>query len=503
MDIPLTSGAYSAQGLIANAQRSINVYPEKNPADTTPAKPVTHYPRPGLTLLGAPPVPAQARGLYATTNGLPLAVVGQNVYFIDQEFKFNLLGTLIQAGVTNPVRMSDNGKTAVLVDGSSNGYQITINPGPPNAFLQIGDPNFLGANWVDFLDGFLVFNQPNTRFFYATLANQVVFNALYVGETTAYPDNCIAVICNGRELWVIGPRKAEVWYNAGTVPFPFQLEPGVIIEQGCIAQYSVAKMDTNIYWVSQSPEGARMVMRLNTNHVAQRISTHAIEFEWLSYPRVDDAIGATYQISGHSFYKIHFPTADKTWGFDEATQQWHEDNWIDGNGVLHRARNTFCCYAYGMNMGLDWQNGNLYKIDPAAYTDNGQVIAWKRSFPHVVKELTKISGSAFVADIETGAHPGSDEGDQFTSPWSQGFSSGFGPLGKLSRPTIAMRVSKNGGYSFGNHRLKGLVSSGHYRSMERWRQLGIGRDWVFELSSTADMVGIFNGAFFTPIETIS
>ena len=178
MDIPLTSGAYSAQGLIANAQRSINVYPEKNPADTTPAKPVTHYPRPGLTLLGAPPVPAQARGLYATTNGLPLAVVGQNVYFIDQEFKFNLLGTLIQAGATNPVRMSDNGKTAVLVDGSSNGYQITINPGPPNAFLQIGDPNFLGANWVDFLDGFLVFNQPNTRFFYATLANQVVFNAL-------------------------------------------------------------------------------------------------------------------------------------------------------------------------------------------------------------------------------------------------------------------------------------------------------------------------------------
>src|SRR5262249_43083593 len=189
------------------------------------------------------------------------------------------------------------------------------------------------------------------------------------------------------------------WYNAGTVPFPFQLLPGVMIEQGCAAKYSPAKMDTNVYWLSQSPEGDRMVMRGGNQNVAQRISTHAIEAEFRKYPRVDDAIGSVYQIQGHSFYKLHFPTADTTWGFDQATGQWHEDNWFDPNGVPHCARNRFVAFAYGRNVALDFANGNLYAVDPNAFTDNGAPIPWIRSFPHVVDELKYVNTAAIVADV--------------------------------------------------------------------------------------------------------
>lgn len=496
--IPLKSGAYSAEGYIANAQRCINLYPEINPENTHPDMPVTHYPRPGLKLRAQPPAPGAGRCLFSSSKGQLFAVIDQNVFYIDPDLVFTNIGALLTPART-PCSMADNGTNAVLVDSSPQGYNVLLAT-PAVPLTQIGDPNFLGSTRADFLDYFIILNEPGTNRWYCTLSNQIAFNALYVGQKTAWPDNILCVVAIEREVWVFGPKKSEPWYNAGAVPFPFQISPGIIIEQGCAARYSPAKMDTNVYWLSESPEGSRMVMKGNNQNVAIRISTHALEAEFKKYPRVDDAIGSTYQINGHSFYKLHFPTADKTWGYDEATQQWHEDNWVDKNGVLHRARNTFTAFAYGKNFGLDWANGNLYEIDPDTKVDQDALnvntpIPWIRSFPHVVAELKQVSHSAFVADVQTGNSVGTGENNQFVSPWSNGFSSGFGPLTQIASPVVNLRISRDGGKNFGNNRPKGRISSGNYRSMLRWRGNGIARDMVYELSSTAEMSDALNGAY--------
>ncbi len=500
--IPLTSGAYSAEGYIANAQRSINLFAEKNPPETKPSQPVTHYPRPGLRLASAPPAAAPARCLFGATNGDLYAVLGQNVYWIDVNLTWTLLGQLVTNAAT-PVSMADNGTTVLVVDGSTSGNQIDLTSSL-RAMTIIGDPNFLGSTRVDFLDYFLILNNPGTKEWYCSLSQQAIFNGLFVGIKTAWADNVLCVVAIEREAWLFGPKKSEVWFNAGTVPFPFQALPGNIIEQGCAAVYSPAKIDTNVYWLSQSPEGNRMVMRGNSQNVAQRISTHAIENEFRTYARVDDAIGATYEMNGHQFYKLHFPTADKTWGYDEATGQWHEDNWIDSNGILHRARNTFCAFAYGKNFALDWANGNLYQMDAnyafddATSTTNAPVV-WIRSFPHSLDEMKRISYSAFIADVETGTSLNTGELNEFVSPWSSGLSSGFGPLTQIAAATINFRISRDGGETFENNRPMAGLSSGRYRRLLRWRACGIARDAVFELSSTAQMCGALNGAYIDPI----
>lgn len=500
--IPLTSGAYSAASLIANAQRCINLFPEINPEKTKPNMPVTHYARAGLNPLGVgPPAAAKARCLYRSTrgtadpNGDLFAVLAQNVFYIDPDYNFNLIGQLQTAG-TNPVSMADNGTTLVIVDNSQHGYQVTINT---KAFSVINDPNFLGSTRADFIDSFLIFNNPGTTQWYSTQSGQVVFNGLYIGVKTAWPDNVLCVVACERQNFVFGPQKTEIWYNAGAVPFPFQILPGVIIEQGLQAVYSPAKMDTFVYWLSSSPEGGYMAMRGGSQNIAQRISTHAIEVEWKSYPRVDDAIGSVYQTGGHSFYELHFPTADKTWAYDAATEQWFEDNWIDTNGVLHRARNTFMAFAYGKNLALDWANGTLYEVTSLAKTDAGQPIPWIRSFPHIVSELKYVGQPVFMADLESGTQPGTGETTELLSPWSSGFSQGFGPLTALPAPSVALRLSKDGGYTYGNYRLKRNISSGRYRPPMRWRNLGLARDAVFELSSTAQMCGVLNGAYIDPV----
>lgn len=473
--IPLTGGAYSASSIIANAQACKNLYPEINPEQNNPPVPVTHYPRPGLTPLGVPPIVGQSRCLYCATNGDLYQVINSNVYYIDANWNYTLLGALITAG-TNPVSIADNGTNALVVDGSIRGNSIVLSTSavPLPVMSIIGDPNFLGSTRVDFLDYFLILNQPNTKNWYCTLANSIVFNALYIGVKTAWPDNILGVCAIERAAWVFGPKKSEIWFNAGALPFPFQIQPGLIIEHGCCATYSIAKQDVNVYWLSQSPEGARMAMK-GTQQTAVRISNHAIEAEWLSYPRVDDAIGQTYQIDGHAFWELHFPTADKTWVFDQSTEQWHEETYTDSNGFQHRSRGTFKTYAYGKNLAADWSTGQLYQVDPNAFTDNGQPISYLRSFPHIIaQESQRITVWKLVADVQVGTG-----------------------TADASIPLISLRTSRTRGASWGNAVTKPMGAAGEYYTRPTWNRLGFFVDGVFELSWSASMKTALNSAFIT------
>ena len=497
--IPLTSGAYSAPSLIANAQRCVNLFPETNPQDTNPPVPVTHYPRPGLTPLGAPSNQGRGRAVYGATNGDLFAVVDEQVFYINPDWGFVSLGFL-QTALTTPVIMADNGTNVVIVDGSLTGATIAL--GAPSSYTstsltQIGDPNFLGSDRVDFLDYFLVFNQPNTRNFYCTEANSLVFNALFIGVKTAWPDNIVGISCVERFAWIFGPKKSEIWFNSGSVPFPFQIQPGLIVEHGCAAKYSIAKQDVNVYWLSESPEGARMVMK-GFQNLALRISTHAIEAELLKYARVDDAIGSTYQLTGHNFYCLHFPTADKTWVYDEATKQWHEESYTDTNGFQHRSKTPFTTYAYNTNVGLDWQTGQLYKLDPTNFTDNNIPIKFARSFPHIISpESQRITVWKFVADMEVGTATGIGSVPVLESPWSLGFSNGFGNTTLVEPPLVSLRMSRTRGASWGNYVMQPMGGQGLYYTRPTWNRLGYFVDAVFELEWSTPMKTALNGAFIT------
>lgn len=464
--IRLLGGAYSSASLIASAQRSINLYPETNPEESQAPVNVTHFQRPGLLRLSSPPSPGIARGLYTATDGTLYAVLNQTVYRIGFDYRWSVVGSLLASGTT-PVYIADNGSNAIVVDGSLNGYSIDM-----STFVMstIGDPNFLGADRVDFIDSFLVLNQPGTPNWYSSDSNAITFNALAFGTKTAWPDNIVALITVEREVWLFGPYKSEISYNAGASPFPFATLPGVIIEHGCAAKYSVAKQDVNVYWLSQSPEGARMAMRGN-QHSAQRISNHAVEAEWLTYARVDDAIGSVYQVRGHAFYKLHFPTVDKTWGFDEATKQWHEDLFMDVNGVLHRALNTYCAYAYGLNVAIDRRNGDLYQISESTFTDAGSAIYYERGMPHLIgDDDERQTVRRFIADIEAG------ETD-------------------VASPMISLSISRDRGGSYDNPRLLPAGSIGEYATRPTWWNCGYGADFVFKLHWSSAAKTSLNGAF--------
>lgn len=465
MRIPLTGGAYAAKSVIADAQRCINLYPEQNPQDA-PA-PTTHYQTPGLTLIGTPPVEGEFRGLHTASNGTLFAVVGNYLYTISGG-KFTLLQPI--GSNSGPVSMVDNGLQMVLVDGTIAGYSIDLET---NVVTTITDPAFYGADAVQFVDTFFIFNRPDTQQFYISGSNAITFDPLDIAAKSTYPDNLVTLAVMHRELWLFGELTTEVWYNTGASDFTFGRMPGVFIEHGCAAKHSVAKIDLALFWLGQDLQGKGIVFA-GKNYSAERISTHALEQELRAYSRIDDAIGFSYMQEGHAFYVLTFPTANKTWCFDVATGQWAERGYMEADGTISRHRMNCHAVSNGANLVGDWETGLLYELDPKAYTDNGNPILRLRSFPHIGgADGNRVMFRQFIADMEVGD----------------------GLPGDTADPEVRLRWSDDRGRSWGNPVVGTLGKVGEYLTSIQWQRLGYARDRVFELSWSAPVKTALNGAW--------
>jgi len=516
MRIPLTSGAYTARSVISSAQRCVNLFAEKNPPDSE--VPFTYYNVPGLTHLAYPATSGQGRGLYWANSGALFYVCGNTVYYVSPSWVLTSLGTIGTS--VNPVSMVDNGSNIVLVDGSANGYEINLashamtpinitNNSPPGPAVYA----FYGADRVDILDGFILLNYPGTQTFYSTYDNEVVFDSTYFAEKNGYSDNLVAVIVTRRTIWLLGERTSEIWFNAGAPNFPFQIMPGPFIQHGCIAKYSVAQVDGAIFWLSQDQAGTFTIVR-GEGFEVKPISNAAMENEFASYPTVSDAIGLCFTMNGHTFYQITFPTANKTWRWDERTPTlWHEAVWTDTNGNDNRHRANCAAWAYGKNVCADWQTGELYAFDLNNHTDNGAPMQFRRGYPHMMKDGHQVIYCGFTLDVEaaTSSDTVSVAGPfpVFTDPApliqtvdagpvEDAILAGPVPAGVNAQPLVNLRWSDTRGRTWGQPVPQTLGATGHYLAQPAWKRLGRARDRVFEVYGTIPGKIAINGAFLDP-----
>ena len=464
--LPLTIGAYQAKSLVAEAQRCVNLYAEKNPPDSP--FPFTFYPTPGLTLLvtATPTLGMGWRGLYFASNNQLYGVCGSSVFAISSAWKLTNLGDI--SSQSGQVAMIDNGTFLVIVDGSPLGWTIELSD---NTFASLSSDGFVGGNTVQFVDGFLVLNIPQTSEWYISTGNEIVFDPTQFASKSGAPDLLMGVGVTKRYVYLFGQQTIEVWFDAGDTPFPFDRLPGVFMQYGCTSVASIAQMDGDLYWLAQSPQGNAIICRTSQFNAAQ-ISTFALDSEMNGYTDLDQAIGFTYQIEGHFFYVLTFPVSDVTWQYDLSTQQWNELAWVDSDGELHRHRAN--CYAagYGSPVVGDWENGNLYLWDQNAYTDNGNPIPRIRSFAHGVDDSSdRIRYQEFIANMEVGN------------------GANYDPV------PVYLRWSDTRGISWGDAVQRSLGQEGEYIKSVQWRRLGMARDRVFELSWSAPVKTALLGAW--------
>lgn len=478
----LTSGAYQSKSVIANAQRCVNLYLEGNPDKTKPPAPTTHYVRPGKVVLGAPPVAAPARGLYAATNGKLYAVCGNSVYYIDPGWQFNLLGTI--AAGTSIISMADNGEFAgndlVLVDGTINGYVITMST---NAFAAIVDPTglFTGSDVVRFIQTFFLFNKAGTQNWYISLSDDIAFNALDIAAKASYADSIITIGVRQREVWLMGSLTTEPWSLTGAADFPFESIPSTFITHGVLNVQSVVNADTKLFWLSNNLQG-RCIFLTSEGYEAKRISNHGIEQIVQGFRQPGDCVGSTFQLDGHTFVVWSFQTDDMTLVYDLATEQWAQFAWTDNNGNLRRDRSVLYANAYTKIVGIDWENGSLVEIDPDTYQDDdGTAITCIRGFPHVLNEMKRLTHNSLTVDVECGTIVDEDRD-----------------------PTMNMRYSDNRGQSFNETLQCSMGQTGDYGEIPpQFQGLGMARDRVYEVFWAEKTKTALNGVYIEVEESES
>ena len=520
----------------------VNLFPEAIPEGSGGKEAGFLLRCPGLRLVatvGDGPI----RGLWVT-NGVAYVVSGSEFYSLDTDWVSTLIGTVSGTG---PVSMADNG-TQIFIACNPASYIYNVSTA---VFGQITDPDFPGAGSVGYLDGYFVFNEPDTQKFWVTsLLDGTSIDPLDFASAEGYPDNVVALIVDHREIFLFGNTSVEVWYDAGTPDFPLARIQGAFMEVGCEAAYSVAKLDNSVFWLGSDARGRGIVYRAN-GYTPARISTNAVEYIIQSYGSISDAIGYTYQQDGHPFYVLIFPSAQATWVYDVSTQLWHERAaFKNGEFVRHRSN---CQMSFNDEIVVgDYEDGRVYAFDLDVYADDDQIQKWLRSWralPTGQNNLKRTAHHSLQLDAETGvglnvypAYAGEDlatESDNvIVAEFVQGYlttqagdqlvtevNDGNEPLVTQVQPAedyngyaleteaytaapgydpqVMLRWSDDAGHTWSNEHWNSMGKLGTYGTRTIWRRLGMTekiRDRVYEVSGTDPVKIAIMGAelFVTP-----
>jgi len=495
-DFGFVGGAYEAPDMYQDSQRCINWYVEVS-ANGASKTPTALLGTPGLDRILnfglisddiAVPYSGGHRGAWVLPGGTTaLYVVGNRLFLVTMivpatsssiaQFRVGLAtgGTLLTNSGPVCIRDNGNGGYAVIVDGP-NGYLYNI---ATNTMTLIVDPAFYGADRVAFIDGWWIFNKPGTQIFYtnAPTPYTTTFAGAFFALKDSNSDNLITLHELNREVWLIGERSYEVWYNAGGANFAFSRVAGVSPNVGCAAVNSICRVGSGaLVWLARNEQGENYVVR-SVQYGTEVISTPAINKAIASYPLVSDAYAMSYEEDGHVFYVLTFPTADKTWVFDAtvpAEYAWHQRASYDNNGTPHCWKVGTLVNFQNIRIGGDRASQNGYQVSRQFFTEYDTPLISSRRCPHIWSREDRKRIFAAALQIE--------------------FAPGVGAAtGQGVNPQAMLRVSYDYGATFGTQYFMSVGRQGEFKNRCIRRKLSVGRDIVFEVTfsdpTNRDVIG--------------
>lgn len=329
-------------------------------------------------------------------------------------------------------------------------------------FGIISDPGFQAPTHIAFIDGWLIVNRVGTQAFATSgpVPYTIIFPVLFFALKDSQSDILMGLQELNRELWLIGERASEIWFNAGGANFAFQRIPGAAPPIGTSAGQSIQQAGDSLVWLGRTLQGENVVIQTQ-QYSWKRISQHGVEHQISMFPLISDASAYAYEEEGHLFYVLTFPTADRTWVWD-SNNTWHERlSYETSTGQFHRERPN--CFMNFQNIRLvgDYQTGQIHQMSRQYYTDAGAPIVCVRRCPHVWSAEDRKRRFSPALQIE--------------------FTPGVGlQTGQGVNPQMMLRWSNDGGQTFGNEHWAGIGRAGQTKNRAIWRRLGMYWDRVFE-----------------------
>lgn len=453
-------GSSTPQSLIADAERTVNLYVEQMQSQAA-ANTAALFPAPGFRSWGSTGAGGAvgARGALVA-NGRLFFVIGNKFCEFSATAVCTVWGTV--DADSNPAQLVYNGQVGGQVGIASGGsvYAFDLNS---NSFTG---PHFAAANitMLAYADGYgLGFSITTGKVFLSALNDLTSWTLGTFFQRSKFPDPWQAMFVDPNGLiWLIGTETFEVWYDANPASTqPWAPLSGLYGREGIASPFAYGVSNQGQLWLAQSgPEGGLRVVSTRGS-VPQPVSTYAVNTALANYQRTSSLGGSevlVYHDQGHTFGNLSIPQANATWSLDQEQRQWAErGQWNSVRGDYDVWAPRVHAYCFGKHLVGDRSTGTIWEMDIQYATDtNGLGIRRLRRTPALMQEHKRIPIDQLELLMDVGVA-------------AQGID-----------PQVAMRVSGDGGRTWGNERRSGVGRIGNYRKRVYWTRLGAQPDDVFE-----------------------
>jgi hypothetical protein len=404
---------------------------------------------------------------FALADTRLFGIIGTGLYEFDSNGGNQFRATVDQD--TNPAQIIYNGIVAgqlgIVSGGKVYSYDLAAN--------TLGGPHLTGGyTHLCFAAGRgLALNPATGKGNVSDLNDLSTWDAGTFFQRSLFADPYQAMFVDANNLvWLIGTETFEVRYDSGTGTQPFIPLSGMNGRSGIAAPFAFSVTGAGNFWLSRTAEGVGEFV-MSRGAAPQSVSTFAVNTAIASYlrnSRITDAEMMTYQQEGHMFATVSFPAAQAamtsapaTWCYDATGQSWaRRGRWSNGAWALWAPR--VHVYAFGKHLVGDHTSGTIWWMDTSFATDtDGNGIRRVRRAPHLNDEHRRVPIHDFELLMDVGL----------------GLSSGQG-----SDPQVMMRLSQDGGRTWGNERIAGAGKIGQWRKRVYWNRCGIAPDTVVEVS---------------------
>jgi hypothetical protein len=449
MQVPLSAG-YSDTQLPITAQRMVNAYPVVSSSEQGQRFVRDIVGAPGLKAWATVRAGYACRGLFAGESFL-YGVWGNTAY------KINAAGTVTSLGTL------DTTSGHVWIESNLTESQVAFCDGPDiytwaestTTWAKVSDVDKPTGSSQTYQDGYLIISQADSGRFYISSANDfTAWNGTDYANAESYSDFLVAVFSFNRQLFLMGNRSIEVFYNSGDSTFPFARYSSVFIDDGLAAPAAIAKADNSWFYLSVDHQIKRM-----TGYAPQIITTRPIEKAIAEMTDVSDCVAFSYNFQGSEQVVFQFPTGDKTFVYDCASGAWFErETGTDGDRWIVTASAVWA----GKLLVGESTNGKLYELDADTYLDDAATIP----FIYHLQELVGQDGyrtvhHRLIAEFQPGV------GDVTTPD-----------------PQVALKWTDNRGKTWGTAQERSLGAAAAYTARTIWARLGSARRRVYELKIT-------------------
>ena len=390
-------------------------------------------------------------------NNMAFVVSGQKLFSVDTT------GNATQvAGIpgTDKVYMAANRRTDTQIVIVTDGLAYVLQNGVLSDYPDTDLPPPIA---LSFLNGNFVFFLPDGRMFSSELESTDI-DALDFATAEADRDNCLAGIVRGDDIINFGSETIEYWRPDGGSNFPFSRVH--TSQQGCMAGKSVAEYDGTVFWVSD-----RGVVLASRDYEGKDVSDNAVKRDIKDEPFKQDMTAFTYSHRGIGYYVLSGSSWTHILNLD--TGFWHKAE----SYQLNKWRGLYSLKFANETIIGDATTNKLYIADSDVFTEGGNHLIWKIRTPINHKYPSRVAIKSLFLDFIPG------QGDGSTSP-------------DKSNPKASIKISRDGGNTFGGARLRNLGQQGQRNTQVRVNGLGLSKEdgFAIEVSVSTAVAGGITGA---------